>query len=682
MMKSVSNRIATLYQRHEAWFAAGIVLAFGLLAFTPFIHKFGFYRDDWYMLWAGRAFGPQAIIDLFAFDRPFVGTIYSAAYQLLGEHPLNWQVYSFGIRFIGALGFLWMLRRLWPGHRIETTTATILMFIYPGFLQWANANTKSNHLTTYTLAILSICLTVAALRASKKSWKVLYTLGALALGISYWFLYEYMIGMEGLRFAIIALLIWRGAFYAWKSNLSTIIKGWLPYLIPIVLHLAWRFFVFESGRTGMNVQSALSAYQSGPLRTIVKRALVLGVDVFEAIFSAWIVPINTITFHLESTEMLIAGLLSLFGIGLFALYFVAASKKTATVASPQDGQRELIEFTLIGAATVLFTLIPVVAVGRDIRWVSGFDKYALHVSGGVAMLIVGATSLLIRSKQKSIVFALLIGIALATQFGNGVQWAEFWEDQRELWWQLSWRAPQLEDGTVLLVEPPGQRFYEDYEVWGPANLVYDPLGDSPRIFSEVFMPATLEKIRVGATETRGLREFLEFTRSYHNSLIVSRSDQTSCWHVLDGNDPVFPQETSAMVYSTVRLSKIDQIKVDAPAAIPPVLIFGPEPAHDWCYFFQSASLEAQRQDWENVAQLADQALDAGFKPIDRSEWLPFLKGLVMVGRTEDAEAMALWIRDVPTIRHRQCDYLSATALPDSDHQTYLREILCDYPDTD
>jgi hypothetical protein len=332
---------------------------------------------------------------------------------------------------------------------------------------------------------------------------------------------------------------------------------------------------------------------------------------------------------------------------------------------------------LIGAAAVLFSLIPVIAVGRDIRWESGFDKYTLQASAGVAMLIVGAISWLGESRLKFIPFALLITIAIATQYGNSYQWAEFWEDQRELWWQLSWRAPQLKEGTVLLIETPGQRFYEDYEIWGPANLVYDPDGDSVRIRSEVFIQQTLEKIRVGQTETRGLRETLEFSRSFLNSLIVTRPERTSCWHILDGNDPVFPDQTSAMLYAVIRLSNINQIETDAPPNSPPTHIFGAEPQHNWCYFFQRASLEAQRENWEEVAALTDQALDAGYKPIDRSEWLPFLKGLVMVGRTETAEEIALWIRDIGTIRHRQCDYLSDTALPDPARRAYLREILCE-----
>ena len=677
MLKSISRRIVTEYQRHEAWFAVGTVLLLGLLAYVPLMHKFGFYRDDWYMLWVGRAFGPQGIIDLFAFDRPFVGYIYSASYQLLGENPILWQVYSFSLRVIGALGFLWLLRRLWPEHKIETTTAAILLFIYPGFLQWPNANTKSNHLTTYTLAILSICLTVAAFQSRKTGRKVVLSLGALVLAAGYWFLYEYMIGLEGLRLLIITLLISREEGQTRKPKLLRVIKNWSPYLVLISLHLAWRLFVFESGRVGMNVDSALSLYRTTPIRMIAKRSFVLGIDVFEAVISAWAVPINTITFQLGPKDLLASGLLSLLAVGIFATYFFSVSTKTPDTPTSQDGQREALEIFIIGGATVLFSLIPVVAVGRDIRWVSGFDKYTLHSSAGVAMLLVGTIALMVRSRLKFILFALLVGISIATHYGNAVQWTEFWEDQRELWWQLSWRAPQLKDGTVLLVEMPGQSFYEDYEVWGPANLVYSPNDDSLRVRSEIFTPGTLEKIRVGQTETRGLREVLEFSRSYLNSLILTRPERTSCWHILDGSDPVFPRKTSAMIYATVHLSNIDQIEVNASHNTPPLQIFGTEPEQEWCYYFQRASLDVQRQDWDSVARLADQILGAGTKPIDQSEWLPFLKGLVMVGRDDDAKQVALWIRHNEIIRHRQCDYLNETALPDPVRQAFLHEILCE-----
>ncbi len=678
-MRSFWDRIAAFYLRHETAFAVGTLLVLGALAYLPLIQDRGFYRDDWYMLWAGRAFGPQAIIDLFAYDRPFVGYIYSLSYQLLGEHPLRWQIYTLIVRTIGALGFLWMLRRLWPDRKIETTAAAILLFIYPGFLQWANANTKSNHLTTYTIAILSICLTVAAYQARKTGWKVLFSIGALAMAVGYWFLYEYMIGLEGLRLMIIGLLVWREKPGTWKTNLIRAVKIWVPYFVLIVLHLAWRMFFFTSGRDALNIDSAFSVYLSSPLRLITKRAFELGKDVFETVISAWAVPINSITFHLETMDFLIAGILSALAIGIFAAYFFAIyNRELDPVATPGgDAKRSALEIILLGGTAVIFTLAPVIAVGRDVRWTSGFDKYTLQASAGTALLLVGLISLLARSKLQFIPYALLIGIAIATQYGTAVWWADFWEDQRELWWQLSWRAPQLEENTVLLVEMPDEGFFEDYEIWGPANFVYNPDGDSLRVVSEILTADTLEKIRVGQSEIGGLRDLIEYPRSYLDSLILTRPERISCWHALDGSDPLFPQTTSTMIYTTVRLSDTDLIQVDAPQSVPPTHIFGPEPDHRWCYYFQKASLETQRGNWEATADLTDQALDSGLKAIDRSEWLPFLKGLVMVGRDEDARQVALWLRDNEVVRHRQCDYLNDNSLPNPERQAFLEQVLCE-----
>jgi len=677
IMKRIYLRLVAEYERHEPWFAYGTMLILGFISYTPLLHKLGFYRDDWYILWAGHALGPQSIIDLFAFDRPLVGYLNAGSYRLLGEDPLSWQLYSFCIRTIGALAFLWLVRRLWPRHNIETSTAAIVMFLYPGFLQWANANTYSNHITTYTLGVLSICLTAASLQATKKGLKILFSVIAIISAVGYWFLFEFMIGLEGLRLLIIGMYAWRGESRPHQGTFLQLLRDWSPYLVLILLHLAWRLFVFESGRVGMNVDYVFSAYDSDPIKVILKRLLFLGIDFYETTISAWAVPINSVTFQQGPKVLAMAGFLCLVGVAVYVAYFYITAAQPPRSPLPQNECRDYLEMFIVGGVSILSALLPVVAVGRDVRWDSGYDRYTLQASAGVAVFLVGTISGLVRSRHKVTLYALLIGIAIATHYGNAVHWADFWEDQRDLWWQLSWRAPQLEDGTVLLVEMPEEGFYEDYEIWGPANLVYDPDGDSVRIRSEIFTPETLEKIRVGVTETRDVRNVFEFQRDFFHSLILTRPARSSCWHVIDGDDPVFPQITSGMLYTTRRISNMDQIIVNSPPSLPPSLIFGVEPEHRWCYFFQKASLEAQRGNWASVAQFYDHALDMDFKPIDRSEWMPFLKGLVMEDRNEDAERTALWIRDVEVVRHRQCDYLSDTALPDHGHQAYLKEILCE-----
>ena len=676
MLEKFRQLLTTKYEEHEFFFAIGVVLALGMLAYLPFANQLGFYRDDWYVLWSGRALGPNSIIDLFAFDRPLVGVIYSIVYRLLGENALLWQIYSFTIRTVGALSFFWLIRRLWPSKKVETTTAAILMFVYPGFLQWANAMTKSNQLTTYTIALVSIALTVAALQSKQRSWRIVWSVAALGSAASYWFLYEYMIGLEVLRLLIIGLLVWRHEIPKRLQRLKQILLTWSPYLALIIAHLIWRLFFFDSGRPGMSVDSALAPYQDRLLPTIGKRLLELIIDVYETLISAWVVPINTITFGLDPRSLVLTFLVTLVAIALFAVYYLTFSGGNNNSDNLHEVSNVGIEMTVIGGATILFALFPVIAVGRDVRWESGFDKYTLQATAGVALFLVGALSALIRSDHKWTFFALLVGISIASQTGNALQWRTFWEDQKELWWQLSWRAPTIKDETVLLVEMPGKDFFEAYEVWGPASRIYAPDANSIQIRAEVFSSQTLEKIRNGQSETRGVRSVLDLERDFSKSLILSRPTRTSCWHVIDGTDPVFPENTSPLLYSTVRRSKFEQIDLGASPVSPPEHIFGSQPERGWCYYFQHGSLAAQQGDWLAVAELADQALAADIKPVDRSEWIPFLRAYVMVGRDDDASEMSLWIRDKGVIRHRQCDYLSETSLPDPDRQDFLHDLLC------
>jgi len=151
------------------WLASlGLLLLLGLLAYGPWMAQLGFYRDDWYVLWAGAVRGPQAIITMFSIDRPVVGYLFSRTYAWFGDNALAWQMYSFGLRWLTAALTLALLRGLWPSRKIATTAAAALVLLYPGFLQQPNAMTFSNQLTTYAAAMLSITLTMFAVRSRRR----------------------------------------------------------------------------------------------------------------------------------------------------------------------------------------------------------------------------------------------------------------------------------------------------------------------------------------------------------------------------------------------------------------------------------------------------------------------------------------------------------------------------------
>jgi hypothetical protein len=70
-------------------------------------------------------------------------------------------------------------------------------------------------------------------------------------------------------------------------------------------------------------------------------------------------------------------------------------------------------------------------------------------------------------------------------------------------------------------------------------------------------------------------------------------------------------------------------------------MFGPEPSHDWCYYYEKAELARQAKDWQQVSKLGDQVLQGALKPADPVELLPFIEGFAHVGRWDDASQLSL-----------------------------------------
>jgi len=60
-------------------------------------------------------------------------------------------------------------------------------------------------------------------------------------------------------------------------------------------------------------------------------------------------------------------------------------------------------------------------------------------------------------------------------------------------------------------------------------------------------------------------------------------------------------------------------------------IYGPEPPHGWCYYFQKADLARQQKHWAQVAKLAEQAFGLQDHPNDPLEYFPFIEAYAHLG---------------------------------------------------
>ncbi|MBE3038876.1 MAG: hypothetical protein IMZ62_08710, partial [Chloroflexi bacterium] len=94
---------------------------------------------------------------------------------------------------------------------------------------------------------------------------------------------------------------------------------------------------------------------------------------------------------------------------------------------------------------------------------------------------------------------------------------------------------------------------------------------------------------------------------------------------------------------------------------PPEDIFGPEPVHGWCYYYQKAALARQFDDWSTVIALGDEAIEKGFEPFDQIEWMPFLQAYVVTGQINQLEPYASIMTSPSLIRLQTCQILKQTA---------------------
>ena len=526
---------------------------------------------------------------MFSIDRPFVGLIYSQAYSVLGDSPLPWQIYSYLLRLIGALVLFWILRQLWPKAIAFTTLAAILFVVYPGFLQQPNGNTFSNQLLGYTLSLVSIAFSLIAVRATRGISKVLWYGLALGLAVAYWLIYEYMIGMEVFR----VLAVWMVLDNGRAKRIQATIRSLLPFVPPLVVYLAWRVFVFESGRGILNAGAVVARFRSDLPRSIASIGLEWGKDILETSLAGWAVPVYQRFTGAGLSEQWTAIAIGALAAGLFLAY-------SAWLNRQQEFERSRVEtgvVLMIALLTVLATTAPVIISGRDVHWHSGFDRYSLHVTVGIALVVAGLIWLIASPRLRPWIGAFLILISAGTHYLNALHWEGFWESQRQMWWQLSWRAPALETGTLLTAQIPVDGFFEDYEIWGPANLIYSASTPAIEIAAEIMNEETAEKIRFGSEEIRAMRAIIQFDKDFDNTLILAFPSFGSCLHIIDGRRLELPRATSGLMKTVARFSDVGQIVVDAPGVRPPAAVFGPEPEHGWCYFFQKADLARQSQDW-------------------------------------------------------------------------------------
>ncbi len=651
--------------RREILLISAVLALVSALAYLPLAHCLGYYYDDWYLVYSGFTQGTHKFFEIFAIDRPARAWLVSAAYRLFGTSPLLYSLSAWALRLAASLSLLWTLRIVFPAHKQLTFFAVVLFTIYPGFLDMPNAIDYQSHIAAFACAMLSIALTVKLFHTSGTVKRIILAALSLLLTLAYLYLMEYYIGIEGFRLLLVLYLARKER--PLSHLLHTTVRTYLPAGLAAGWFLVWRMFLFDNQRAATDISGMFSSIAGSPLRLmwLVVHSVQ---DFLNTTLLAWGVPLYQIGFRLRLRDTLAGAGVALLALGVLAGGLYLLSRRSSDYADdenpapePEWGRTAL----LIGGLSVLISLLPVELGDRHVVFPT-FGRFTITGTPGAALFLAGILFYLQRFKARLLLVMLLAGTAVFTHYANAANFVLEWESVRSFWWQASWRAPQIEPGTLLLADYPNSGIFEDYFIWSPANLIYYPEQKSDTPTPITLPAAVLDRGAVNAVLQGGAvqeveRRSLLVQRDFSNFLLLSMPTGSSCLHTVNGTQPELSEQETYEAVLIAGRSNLKTVLTDAEPHQPPAAIFGAEPAHTWCYFYQKADLARQQGRWEEVTRLGDEAMALKEHPVDYVEWFPFVQAYAYLGREDKLAQIMPIINESAYLSQQGCRLFSEDA---------------------
>lgn len=631
------ERIQSFIQLHIGWLFPTFLLAILILAYGLLIPWLGFYWDDWPMQWFLQALGPGGFDQVWAMDRPLVGLLFQVTTALFGAVPWRWHVFGLLTRWLSLLAFWWALCELWPERRKQIRWALLLLAVYPGFQQQAIAVIYSHYFLVLALVGVSWAGMLAALHRSRPAMWMGLSLVCAAFGL---FSMEFFIGLELAR----PVLLWFGLrrYRPHENRLREFAIRMLPFVVMWGAYLVWRT-TFVGFRAYQPV--LLTSLQEAPLQAVGHLLATIGIDLLQATGGAWLNAFKPPAISDFGRSASLLWLAASMGAGLttgILLFLIGPDEHRRS----HWGKEPFLLAAAIMLAGGWAFWIPALDLSLRFPW----DRFTLGWMVGVAIFWAAAVDVFLPKQwMRVIVISMLLAAGVGAQVRSSVQFQRAWEAEQRLFWQLSWRIPALEPGTVLLTNEFPLDFVTDNSLSGVVNLMYAGAvaeGEMPYIMYDL-------NTRIGYG-LDGLEEGLPIEHTYRATTFSGSTSQALVVYynppgcvrvvdqVLDDSSPTLPP----LLHEAIHLSRLDLIEtdIDVPASLS-ALLMGPEPDQTWCYYYEHADLARQEGDWEEVVRLGDVAFQLDDRPNQAEERIPFIEGYAHMGELERAavltrEAMA------------------------------------------
>ncbi len=618
------------------WTAPLALMGISFLAYGTLLPYLGIYWDDLPTFWFHHIGGREIFYRVFASDRPFLGFVFQFTLSVLGDSIILWQIFSLIIRGITAIALYFLLQELFWNNSSQNFIVSALFVLYPGFSQQWIAVTYSHIFLSFIALIVSLGLTAASIKNPPYKWLLL----SMALGLDAFslFIAEYFIGLEILRLLIIGYLLFRQKNKRPLVNLFLdVIKNWIPYAVLLGGFLYWRLFIHPFPRG--EIQTFIS-----PKMTLIEGIFTFLTnviqDMVEAGLFAWSLPLHvTETVDLKSDylfKMIVLGEFTFLAVWMYLKWFSSQDNKIDSNHHSNWGVKAL----YIGFVALFLGGIPSFMTSLRLHLTFPADRFTLAMSLGASFLMCSIIIFFIDGQSKrNLFFSVLIALIAIYHYHVADNYRLEWQQIRNFFWELKWRVPSLEPNTSIVTYGLPFIYYTDNSLSAPLQWTYFPQEKTLKtILVDTKTRSDFWQSVLTNTPLNISYRAVSYTTNPKQNLVLFY-DNRSCLQVIDERYQIYNPIYPAGFYRLIPLSRPSVIpstnsKQDA-SLLGPAWLFGREPAHNWCYYYQKSALARQQKDWKTIYYLSIEAQEKGYLPIllpsHSHEYIPFIEAYAHLG---------------------------------------------------
>jgi len=609
-----------------------LLLIITLLSFGVLLPFLGFSGDDFSQIWLAYRVG--SIQTFFQYNRPIYGQLFFILSKILSPSPWQWHLALLLLRWLIALMVFNIFHRIKNIDERIPYFVSLLFLIYPGALIYYMPVTFIGTFLILFLLLFSFWLSLASLKKSK--WFIAHKIISIAIAVFNLVTLEYFFFLELLRPFLIWLALEERSPH--KRIKKTLIES-IPYLLVFAAVSIYRathqseIVVFES-------PVLLTEFIASPIRALnqfipaaMQDMLKFGIWAWTNTFRPW----DYIAAQGETTAALYVFLVLIAGTIIYFNF-----KKTQKTSSGRESLPSKTWQIIVLGVLALF-------LAGFAPWIAGLspsiepvieNRFSIAFALGAALVFSGFLALLPKkSHLPIIILSVISALSIGIHFYNANDFRYQWVEQKRFYWELAWRFPTLPAPTTIVADYYTEKYQAENPLSAAINwMYYHEIDEQPEnqigyyiVYDESRLDPLLNNLEEPLPPMYG---HLIGICSYPEYHLLTILNQHECMQVLNPHlAELDPTLTTPYLIKAVKLSDLNGQYVedkDHQAVLDPAL-FGAEPEHEWCYYFEKADLARSQGNWEEAIALFEEAKTRGYLPSSPSEKLVFLEAYLGKG---------------------------------------------------